>query len=148
MTLHEKAFDALTVHELYAILALRQRVFVVEQTCPYLDCDDHDQVARHLWIDEGEGPVAYTRILPPGEKYEDASLGRVVSAPEARRTGVGRAIVRAAIEAIERAWGRVPIRISAQAYLERFYGELGFVRCGTNYLEDGIPHCEMVRSPA
>ncbi len=148
MTLHEKAFAELTTGELYAILALRQRVFVVEQTCAYLDCDGHDQASRHLWIEEGAGPIAYARILPPGEKYDDASLGRVVSAPEARRTGAGRAIVRAAIDAIERAWGRVPIRISAQAHLERFYGDFGFVRASDDYLEDGIPHCEMLRARA
>ena len=148
MTLHEKAFDELGAHELYAILALRQRVFVVEQTCAYLDCDGHDQASRHLWIDAGAGPIAYARILPPGEKYDDASFGRVVSAPEARRTGAGRSIVAAAIAAIERAWGRVSIRISAQAHLERFFGEFGFVRSGDDYLEDGIPHCEMVRAPA
>jgi ElaA protein len=89
--------------------------------------------------------VAYARVLPPGEKFAEASLGRVVSAKSARRTGAGRAIVQQALAVIERRFGRVPVRISAQSYLTRFYGELGFVREGDEYLEDGIPHIEMTR---
>lgn len=143
---HEKAFHELTVDELYGILQLRQEVFVVEQACAYLDCDDHDQRSIHLFTDDN-GLVAYARVLPPGEKFREASLGRVVTAKRARRTGAGRAIVKRAIETIERRFGRVPIRISAQSYLARFYGELGFEREGDEYLEDGIPHIEMTRRP-
>ncbi|MBI2389181.1 MAG: GNAT family N-acetyltransferase [Deltaproteobacteria bacterium] len=151
---HEKAFAELSADELYAILALRQEVFVVEQACAYLDCDGLDRAARHLWTvrrvqcDEGDlagAIVAYARILPPGEKFEEASLGRVITASSARRTGVGRAIVARAIAGIERRWGGA-IRISAQSYLERFYRELGFERVGEGYLEDGIPHIEMLRA--
>jgi ElaA protein len=144
----EKPFAELSPHELYAILELRARVFVVEQTCAYNDLDGHDQNARHLWITGKSGLVAYARILPPGEKFEEASLGRIISAKEARGTGAGRAIVAAAIASIERLHGKVAIRISAQAYLEKFYGDFGFVRRGEGYLEDGIPHLEMLRSPA
>jgi ElaA protein len=146
MAIHERAFDDLGPHELYALLALRQRVFVVEQACVYLDLDGHDQRARHVWVESDRLPVAYARALPPGEKYEEASIGRVVSAPEARRTGAGRAVVGAAIEVVERAFGSVPIRISAQAYLERFYRGFGFVTVSPPYDEDGIPHVAMVRS--
>lgn len=148
-TEHEKAFAELTVDELYAILALRQEVFVVEQACAYLDCDGLDRVARHLWTARGAGDevVAYARILPPGAKFEEASLGRVITASSARRTGAGRVIVARAIAAIEHSWGRGAIRISAQSYLERFYRELGFERVGAEYLEDGIPHIEMLRGP-
>ncbi len=141
---HEKPFAELTVDELYAILALRQLVFVVEQACAYLDCDDHDQRAIHLW--SGDGAVtAYARVLPPGEKFAEASLGRVISAPEARGTGAGRAIVARSIECVRRRFGAVPIRISAQSYLARFYTELGFARVSEEYLEDNIPHIEMLR---
>jgi ElaA protein len=144
---HEKTFHELTVDELYAILRLRQEVFVVEQTCAYLDCDDHDQRSIHLFTTDDDTVVAYARVLPPGEKFAEASLGRVVTAKSARRTGAGRAIVQRAIEVIERRFGRVPIRISAQSYLARFYGELGFSRDSEEYPEDGIPHLEM-RRPA
>jgi ElaA protein len=140
------AWSALTIDELYRILALRQRVFVVEQNCPYLDCDDWDQRAFHLWSDAGTTNVgAYLRVFAPGVKYAEASLGRVVTAPEARRTGMGRALVAEGIARVEAAHGRVPIRIGAQLYLERFYGDAGFVRVSDEYLEDGIPHIEMVR---
>lgn len=144
MSEHEKDFGALTVDELYAILALRQRVFVVEQTCAYLDCDDHDQRAIHLWSSNG-ALTAYARVLPPGEKFAEASIGRVISAPNTRRTGAGRAIVLRAIEVVKRRYGAVPIRIGAQSYLARFYGELGFERASDDYLEDNIPHIEMLR---
>jgi ElaA protein len=140
--IHEKAFRELSVDELYGILKLRQEVFVVEQTCAYLDCDDHDQASIHLFDERID---SYARVLPPGEKFAEASLGRVVSAKRVRRTGAGRAIVARAIEAIERRYGKVPIRISAQSYLARFYGDFGFVREGGEYLEDGIPHIAMVR---
>lgn len=143
---HEKTFEALSPAELYAILQLRQRVFVVEQACAYVDCDDHDQRALHLWTTD-DRVVAYARVLPPGEKFVEAAIGRVVSAPEARRTGAGRAIVARAIATIERVYGRVPIRISAQSYLLKFYGGLGFARAGGEYLEDGIPHHDMLRAP-
>ena len=148
MQISEKAFAELTPHELYAILELRARVFVVEQACAYNDLDGHDENARHLWIEGEAGLLAYARVLPPKEKFAEASLGRVISAKDARRTGAGRAIVDAAIASIERAYGKVAIRISAQAYLEKFYGDFGFVRRGEDYLEDGIPHLEMLRSPA
>jgi ElaA protein len=141
---HEKDFAALTVDELYAILALRQRVFVVEQACAYLDCDDHDQRAIHLWS-AGNALAAYARVLPPGEKFAEASIGRVVSAPEARGTGAGRAIVQRSIAVVKRRFGDVPIRISAQSYLSRFYTELGFERVSDEYLLDNIPHIDMVR---
>ncbi len=145
MTVVEKPFAELTPFELYEILALRQRVFAVEQNCVYQDCDGHDAGSRHLWLANDGRMIAYARILPAGEKYEQASLGRVVTAPEARKTGAGRAIVAAALEAIERAWGRVPVKIGAQAYLQKFYGSFGFVRVSDDYLEDGIPHLDMIR---
>lgn len=142
---HEKPFSALTVDELYAILTIRQEVFVVEQACAYLDCDGHDAASVHLWTTDESGVTAYARTLPAGEKFAEASLGRVVTSIRARRTGAGRAIVARAIASIERRDGPVPIRISAQQYLQRFYESFGFVRVSEVYLEDDIPHVEMLR---
>jgi ElaA protein len=137
----------LTIDELYAILAVRQRVFIMEQACPYLDADGHDQASSHLWTAGDAGVHAYLRVMPPGEKFAEPSLGRIVTAPEVRRTGIGRVLV---AEGLRRAYaehGTRPVRIGAQAYLERFYGGFGFVRASDNYLEDGIPHLEMLVTP-
>jgi ElaA protein len=138
---HDRAFGELSIHELYAIVALRERVFVVEQTCAYLDADGVDPVCRHLWAEAG-AIAAYLRIVPAGVKYEEVALGRIVTAPEARGIGLGRTLVRRALDAV----GAVPVRLSAQAHLERFYGELGFRTASDVYLEDGIPHLEMLRA--
>lgn len=141
-------YDELTVDELYRILALRQEVFVVEQACPYQDVDGRDRDATHLWTDDDAGAhtLAYARLFAPGVRYPEACIGRVVSAPSTRRTGLGRALMAEAIARLHAAHGPVAIRISAQRYLERFYGELGFVTTSPEYLEDGIPHVEMVRA--
>ncbi len=136
-------WTGLTVDELYAILVVRQRVFVVEQTCPYLDADGHDQAAHHLWT--GDASVhAYLRVLPPGVKYAEPSLGRIITAPEVRRTGIGRVLIAEGLARARAAYGARPLRIGAQKYLERFYGGLGFVRDSDDYLEDDIPHLEML----
>jgi ElaA protein len=146
MTWTLKPWADLTRDELYAALTLRQRVFVVEQRCAYLDNDGHDHEALHLWHADQHGtPDAYLRLFAPGVKYAESALGRVVTAPEARRTGLGRALVARGLEALTERFGAVPVRISAQVYLERFYGEFGFAREGGDYLEDDIPHCAMVR---
>jgi ElaA protein len=140
-----KPFDALTAPELYDVLALRQRVFVVEQACAYLDCDGKDRQAVHLLGRAPDGAlVAYARLLPPGVSFAEASIGRVVTDRAVRRAGLGRALMN---EAIARASGLFggPLRIGAQRYLERFYAELGFVVEGEPYVEDGIPHVEMWR---
>jgi ElaA protein len=140
---HAKQFDELTVAELYSILALRARVFVVEQDCAYLDPDGYDQASRHVWaVAEGGALHAYLRVVPAGMKFAEVSIGRVITAPEARGTGLGKELMRRGIAAA----GAGPIRIGAQAHLEKFYGELGFVRASEPYDEDGIPHIEMVRA--
>jgi ElaA protein len=143
LTWHESPFDALSVHQLYAIMVLRQRVFVVEQTCAYLDADGADAPSRHLWAEHRGDIVAYARIVPAGLRFAELSIGRVITAPETRGTGLGRELMRRAIATC----GAVPIRLSAQAHLERFYSELGFVRASDVYDEDGIPHIEMLRAP-
>lgn len=141
-----KRFEELTNYELYAILQLRERVFVVEQNCPYLDSDGKDLHAYHLWIPDEEGvPIAYCRLLPAGISYETyASIGRVVSHPEHRMTGAGRAVMSLAMDYIARLFPGQPVKISAQQYLLRFYKDFGFVAVGDVYLEDDIPHVAMV----
>ncbi len=141
---HDRAFDALTTAELYQIVALRERVFIVEQRCAYLDADGLDPVARHLWAELAGELQAYLRILPAGTRFAEVSIGRVIAAPGTRRTGLGQELMRRGIELAGGA--TVPIRISAQAHLETFYGELGFDRASALYDEDGIPHLEMLRS--
>ncbi len=142
-------FDYLTLQRLYAIMALRQEVFVVEQNCPYLDADGKDIEAWHLsgWLPDGR-LGAYARLLPPGLVYEAyPAIGRIVSAPAARGAGLGRALVQQAIEECYRLFGYEPIRIGAQLYLLEFYQSFGFEPVGDEYLEDGIPHIEMVLPP-
>ncbi len=140
-----QAWDALGREDLYAILALRQEVFCVEQKSAYLDCDGLDAQALHLCGAEGVGLVAYARVFAPGVKYDEASIGRVVVRASARGTGLGRRLVREALAEVARNFGRVPVRISAQRHLERFYEEFGFVTVSGVYLEDAIEHVAMRR---
>ncbi|WP_053236232.1 GNAT family N-acetyltransferase [Sandaracinus amylolyticus] len=139
----ELAWDQLSAHALYEALALRQRVFVVEQDCVYLDADGKDRIARHLFAWEGAQLVAYARLLPEGARFAERSIGRVVVAPEARGRGLARTLMERAIASIREAHGPVPIALSAQAHLERFYASLGFARTSAVYDEDGIPHVDM-----
>lgn len=139
-------FDSLAPRELYEILALRQEVFVVEQNCPYQDCDGRDLASWHLMGRDAAGKlVAYTRLLPVGLAYENySSIGRVVSSPSARGTGAGRELMQKSIEMTRHLFGPGPIKIGAQTYLLRFYEGFGFRSTGEEYLEDGIPHTKMV----
>lgn len=143
-----KSFEALSAGELYAALQLRSEVFVVEQNCVYQDCDGYDPRCRHLfgWTEGADGAylAAYLRMVPAGLKYPEASIGRVVTSPRARGTGAGRALVAEALRVLD-AEGPAPLRISAQAYLENFYRGFGFRTVSEPYLEDGIPHVEMLR---
>lgn len=143
LTWHERGFDELTTRQLYAIMALRSEVFVVEQRCPYQDADGIDPYSRHLWAERDDGEiVAYLRIVPAGVKFAELSLGRVITSGKVRGTGVGRELMRRGIAAVG---DETAIRIGAQAYLERFYAGLGFVRVSEVYDEDGIPHIDMLR---
>lgn len=120
-------------------------MFVVEQNCVFLDMDDKDQRALHLLGREGAlgRVVAYARLFAPGDSYAEAAIGRVVTHPDVRRSGAGKALMTEAIAECRARFGG-PIRIGAQRYLERFYGSLGFVPAGEPYVEDGIPHIEML----
>jgi ElaA protein len=141
-----KPFAALSPEELYAILQLRSEVFVVEQNCVYLDTDGKDVSAEHLmgWI--GNKLVAYARLLPAGLSFAEVSIGRVVSSPAFRGTGSGRALLEQAIPTCYALFGKSPIRIGAQLYLQQFYESFGFVQDSDMYLEDGIEHIEMIKA--
>jgi ElaA protein len=140
-----KHFNDLTPHELYGLLQLRETVFVVEQNCPYLDADGKDTKAWHLIGLVEEKIVATARIIPAGVSYDEPSIGRVVSHPSLRMTGVGKELMKRSLEHCEKLFGHQPVRIGAQKYLKRFYESFGFVDVGEEYLEDGIPHLIMLR---
>ena len=138
-------FEALGVHALYDALALRCRVFILEQGA-YQDPDGLDEHSWHLLGRDSRGRlIAYLRVVDPGMKFDEPSIGRVVTAPEVRGTGAGKALMREGLTRCALSWPGRPIRISAQAHLERFYGEFGFEPVGEEYLEDNIPHIEMLR---
>lgn len=142
-----KKFEALTPYELYDIMWLRNEVFVVEQNCVYQDADYKDQKGWHyMGVDEEGKLMAYVRLLPPGISYEEPSIGRVLTNPSARGTGVGRVLMQQAIEQCKALFGDVPIKIGAQFYLLKFYSSLGFVQTSEIYLEDNIEHIEMIRN--
>lgn len=141
----EKAFADLTVDDLYALLVLRQRVFVVEQDCPFQEADGVDPQARHLMGFRDGALVACARLVPAGAKHPQRSIGRVATAPEARGEGLGQALMREAIARLQAEDPSAPIRLGAQIYLEeRFYAPLGFRRIGEPYDEDGILHVDMI----
>lgn len=141
-----KQFKDLSLEELYAIMVLRQEVFVVEQDCVYLDADGKDQIAWHLMGYENEALVAYTRLVPAGVSYEKyPSIGRVITTEKVRGKGIGVKLMQESIRHCEALFGKNPIKIGAQVYLLKFYNSLGFERVGKDYLEDGIPHLAMIR---
>ena len=141
-----KKFEDLTPHELYAIIQLRNEVFVVEQNCAYQDADNKDQESWHLMGWQGDLLAAYTRILPPGIVYNQPSIGRVVTAPAVRKTGIGKELMKKSIESVEKLFGKTSIQIGAQFYLKDFYESLGFRQSSEMYLEDGIEHIEMIKA--
>lgn len=141
-----KSFEELTNKELYEILKVRQEVFIVEQTCYYLDADGYDEKAIHLWAEKEEKIVAYCRIFSQGTKYPETSIGRVLTHQEFRHLQLGKTLMKFALEAIETRFKTKKCRISAQDYLLKFYTDFGFIDTGKKYLEDNIPHTEMVRN--
>ena len=139
------AFDALALTELYAVLQLRSEVFVVEQACVFQDIDGTDTEAMHLLGTSGGMLVAYARCFAAGIKFSEASIGRVITRSTLRGSGAGHVLMRQAIDSVTQRWGAQAIRIGAQARLEKFYRQHGFEKTGEPYIEDGIPHIEMVR---
>jgi len=144
-TIYHKPFAELSPDELYAMIRLRNEVFVVEQNCVFQDADNKDQHYHHLMVWDNENLAAYARLVPKGLAYEEMSIGRIVSSPAYRRTGVGKILVAKAIEACKELFGEGPIKIGAQLYLKKFYESFGFIQTGDLYLEDGIEHVEMIR---
>lgn len=139
-----KPFDELTLNDLYDILQLRSEIFVLEQTCVYNDLDGLDKEAVHLFCKKEGEIVAYSRLLKPGTRFSEYSIGRVVVKQSERGTGLGIEMMQSAKNYMVNELGVQKIKISAQSYLQRFYENLGFEIVTEMYLEDGIPHFGMV----
>lgn len=140
-------FSRLTTLQLYEILQLRNEVFIVEQNCAYQDCDNNDEDAMHITAYLKNNLVAYSRIISPGIAYPDAaSIGRVLTAPDARKKGIGKSLMKYSIQQCESMHKNFHIIIAAQLYLKKFYMQFGFERSSENFLEDNIPHLIMFRA--
>jgi len=142
-------FSELRPDDLYAMVRLREAVFIVEQNCPYPDADGRDPLAWHL-LGWNQGPlerslVAYARVFEPGTRYSEGSIGRVATAQEVRRTGVGKRLMTEALRRLEALAPGQKIKIAAQQRLEGFYSGFGFTTVSAPYQEDGIMHVDMVR---
>ncbi|MBC8023753.1 MAG: GNAT family N-acetyltransferase [Burkholderiales bacterium] len=136
-------FDDLTPLQVHDLYRLRAEVFVVEQNCVFQDIDGVDPECRHLLGYSDRELLAYCRLLPAGVKFAEPSIGRVITAPSVRRTGMGRVLMAEAMKRARELWPGEPLRIGAQAHLERFYNEFGFTKSSEPYDEDGILHIEM-----
>ena len=145
-----KHFKELTTDELYDILRLRQRVFVLEQNCAFVDNDNLDQPSWHLiYYTDDNTLAAYCRLLPVDLAYPGyASVGRVVSEPALRKYGYGRLLMAEALVRCRELFGNVPLKIGAQLYLKRFYESYGFAAIGDVYIEDDIEHVHMIKEKA
>ena len=139
-----KTFHELDKEELYKFMQLRIEVFIVEQDCPYQDLDDLDSQGTHMWIEEDGVVLTYLRLNPPGTRFKEPSLGRIVTKESARSRGLAEIIINKALEIIDNNYS-MSTRISAQSYLEEYYSKFDFVKCSEEYMEDNIPHIEMLR---
>lgn len=142
MELVVKGFAELSNEDLYEIMQLRVSVFVVEQACPYQELDGKDQEALHVYYRDGEGVQAYLRILKPGVSFQEAALGRVLT--RQRGTGLGGQILREGIRVAGERFHARALRIEAQTYAKGFYEKAGFRQVSEEFLEDGIPHVQML----
>ena len=141
-----KEFYQLSLEELYRILQLRSEIFVVEQNCVYQDLDFKDQKALHVFGKKKDKIITYTRIFKPGDYFKEASIGRVVVEGKERKLGYGHDLMKASIHAVKIHFNVDKITISAQVYLKKFYESHGFKKVGEEYLDDGIPHIEMIKN--
>ena len=140
-----KSFQELSLEEFHDIIALRIQIFIIEQNCPYQEVDGKDKLAHHLFFkNEMDEIIAVTRILPQGISFEEVAIGRVVVHEEYRGTGLGNQLMADSMNFVRDKYGDVPVRLSAQKHLENYYGNHGFKSTGKEYLEDGIPHVEML----
>lgn len=139
--LHKKAFQELTVDELYELLRVRSEVFIVEQNCVYQDMDGDDQLSIHLWLTVEDKVVALARVCPAGTHMEEISIGRVITTERAK--GYGRQIMLDAIAAAIEHFDADRIDIEAQEYARGFYEGVGFKQSSGTFMLDGIPHIKM-----
>jgi ElaA protein len=139
-----KPFNEFSTQELYEILRLRSEVFVVEQNCVYQDIDNKDQKAIHVLGYYNNELAAYCRLFDAGNYFDNASIGRVIVSPKHRDKKLGHELMNEAILAVKKHFGKSQITISAQLYLQKFYESHGFVKTSDMYLEDDIPHIEML----
>ncbi len=140
-----KSFQELSLEEFHDIIALRIQIFIIEQNCPYQEVDGKDKLAHHLFFkNEMDEIIAVTRILPQGISYAEVAIGRVVVHEDYRGTGLGNQLMADSMNFVKDEYGKVPVRLSAQKHLENYYGNHGFKSTGKEYLEDGIPHVEML----
>ena len=143
-----KRFSELSTNELFDLVKLRIEIFVVEQQCPYSELDDKDrhQHTRHLMGFNNSQLVCCARLLAPGISYAEVSIGRLAVAKPHRRNGLGSALMHQCINHIYNIWPHSDIRMSAQQYLSEFYTHLGFNQTSEVYLEDNIPHIQMLKT--
>ncbi len=139
------SYEDLSKQELHQMMVLRQEVFVVEQDCPYQDADHKDVDSFHLLGFDGDELRAYLRLVKPDISYPEMSFGRIVTASKSRGKGMGKLLIQEGLKCAYEQYGQKPIRISAQTYLTPFYSSFGFVSVGEEYLEDDIPHIEMLK---
>ena len=137
-----KHFNELTIDELYEILKARAKVFIVEQNCAYQDLDDLDKEAYHVYLREDGEIVAYLRVVDKGKRFDEVSLGRVITLK--RRCGYGSKVMKAGIEAAREKFGAKEIKIGAQVQAKPFYERVGFRQISDEYLEENIPHVYMI----
>ncbi len=143
-----KSFSQLDNHQLYDLIRLRIDIFVVEQNCPYAELDDkdRDQQTLHIMGYDDDTLISYARLLAPGISYTDASIGRFAVHINYRRQGIGHTLMQQCLNHIAHTWPDANIRVSAQQYLNQFYAEFGFIQTSEMYLEDNIPHIEMLKT--
>ncbi len=137
-----KAFDELSLYELYDILRIRADVFVVEQNCAYQDLDEVDKDAYHVYLKDEGKIVAYLRVVDKGKRLDEVSVGRVISLK--RRLGLGSLLMKEGIKVAKEKFGAKKVKVGAQIYAQPFYESVGFRRVSDEYLEDGIPHAYMI----
>ncbi|HEY5406997.1 MAG TPA: GNAT family N-acetyltransferase [Ginsengibacter sp.] len=142
-----KAFNELTAEDLYKIIQLRIEVFAVEQNVVYQDCDNKDFNSYHFTGIRNDNLLAYSRIIPPRIAYPNAgSIGRVVTSPLARGQSLGKQLFEKSLEQLYTLFGNIPVIISAQVYLVKFYENFSFTSKGSIYIEDSIPHITMIKN--
>lgn len=144
MNWYKRKFNELSIDELYNLIKARIDVFVVEQQCPYPELDNYDQLSIHYFLKVNNEVAAYVRILPKNTKYIEASIGRLLVVERYRGKGYAKKIMKNAIQYIKDEWKETEVKIQAQQYLYSFYSSLGFIQVSDVYLEDEIPHINMI----